>query len=102
MVIIPMMIAAMIEGQKHAQATKDPIPHIWRQSAVMAGIALAVNAVLGVIYVLVDPAAKTMVIDAPIIIPVAFFVLGLVFWLVARGFFGMGANTTWKALANGK
>ncbi len=100
--IIPIMVAAMVEGQKHAQGTKDPIPRIWRQSAMMAGIALVINLVLALGYLAFSPGARQMIIDAPIILVAVLVIFGLVFWLVARGFFGMGANITWKAQSNGK
>ncbi len=95
--VIPIMIAATVEGQKHAQATRDPIPRIWYQAALMMAIALGLNLVLGAIYLGVDPVMRDFVISMPAAMVIGLVIIAFVFWLVARGFYAMGAKNIWRA-----
>ncbi|MEM6307338.1 MAG: ABZJ_00895 family protein [Pseudomonadota bacterium] len=96
--LIPAMLAAMVEGQKHAIATRDPIPKPWKQGAILAGASVGISAVLAVPLLFITPG----IVDA-LMSYLGFVLAGLVFvyfilWLVCRFFLTFGAKNQWKAM----
>ena len=97
--VLPCMLASMIEGQKIAKATGQPIakPDAWRIARVQTALVIAVN--------LCMMAAFFGVLSEVLsIVPILFFImifaiLMVIVFLANRFFLTMGANAVLKAEA---
>ena len=99
--MIPPMLGAMVEGQKHAKASRAPIEKPWALAVQMTGITLAINLVFGAIVFFLVPGFD-VVITYPWLITAFVCVVALVWLLVTRYFIGFGAKQTWKAMDQGE
>ncbi|MEO0357678.1 MAG: ABZJ_00895 family protein [Pseudomonadota bacterium] len=95
--LIPFMGAALFEGTKHAQGTRDAIPHPWKQSGVMTVVGLGLSVLLALPFVIGMPNLRAAMADYAGYVAGFALVLSIVAWLVTRFFLTFGAKNHWKA-----
>lgn len=98
--LIPFMGAAIFEGTKHAQATRDPIPNRWTQAAQMTLIGLGISILVAIPMLVGSPLVRQILAEYINYIIGAFAVGALLAWVITWFFHGFGAKTQWKAQDN--
>jgi hypothetical protein len=98
--IIPMMIAAMVEGQRFARAEnrRPQGREAWRIALHLAGVGLLISVVMGAaVLVFVEPAVIAMIGPGGLVVSVV--LLAALFWVLGRLFLGLGARGYLKGSA---
>ncbi|MBT8153380.1 ABZJ_00895 family protein [Epibacterium ulvae] len=101
--LIPIFLAAMLEGQRYAREHGD-VPEsraMWQFSKQAAMVVVAINMVLVAALSFVLPDLRYLMTQSwgPGVLLCVILVVGVISFLLTRQFLGMGARTTLKAEA---
>ncbi len=97
MSLIPMMIASMLEGQKYAQTSREPIDAPWKHAVMMAAIGTLLNILILAVMAAIFPDIRDLFANLFGIVSAVIVVVFVLFILVGRFFLTFGAKQIWKA-----
>lgn len=96
--VIPAMVAAMVEGQKYAETSRDPVPSPWKQAGALTIVGSAISIVFAIPAFIFLPELRGAFSQFPSLM-IGMIVFGiLITWVVNRIFLTIGAKNQWKAM----